>query len=280
MYDLNRNWFLLLGGLEVVDTIETKLDHLRKILSSMDNLAIAFSGGIDSSLVLRVASDLPESRVMAFMAVSELIPQHESSEAERIAESLGVSFRKISVQVMENDAFMENSKERCYLCKRMIFERLLKAAGEENLDTLVDGTNLDDLGEDRPGLRALEELGVRSPLAEVRISKAEVREMARRLGMEIVERPENTCLATRIPRGQTITIEKLQRIDDAESFLRSLGIHQLRVRDHDGLARIEVLPDQLEIILNRANAVASRFRELGFRFITLDLEGFRSGSVG
>ena len=260
--------------------IEAKLGHLREILSSMGNLAVAFSGGIDSSLVLRVASDLSESRVIALMAVSELIPQHESSEAERTAESLGVPFRKVSVQVMDNKVFVENSRERCYLCKRMIFERLLEVAREENMDTLVDGTNLDDLGEVRPGLRALEELGVRSPLAEVRISKAEVREMARRLGMEMADRPENTCLATRIPRGQKITIERLQRIDGAELFLRSLGIHQLRVRDHDDLARIEVLPDQLEIILNNANAVATRFRELGFRFITLDLEGFRSGSLG
>ncbi|NYT15132.1 MAG: ATP-dependent sacrificial sulfur transferase LarE [Methanomassiliicoccales archaeon] len=263
-----------------MDTVETKLGHLRNTLSSMDNLAVAFSGGIDSSLILRVASDLPEIRVMALMAVSELVSQHESSEAERIAESLEVPFRKVSVQVMENDAFVENSKERCYLCKRMIFERLLEAAREENLDILVDGTNLDDLGEDRPGLRALEELGVRSPLAEIRISKTDVREMARRLNMENVERPENTCLATRIPRGQMITLEKLQRIDDAESFLRSLGVQQLRVRDHEDLARIEVLPDQFEIILNNANAIAIRFRELGFRFITLDLEGFRSGSLG
>lgn len=263
-----------------MDSIETKLCHLRKILSSLGSLAVAFSGGIDSSLVLRVASDLPKSRVMALMAVSELISQRESSEAERTAESLGVPFRKVSVQVLENNAFVENSRERCYLCKRMIFERLLEVAREENLNTLVDGTNLDDLGEDRPGLRALEELGVRSPLAEVRISKAEVREMARRLGMEMADRPENTCLATRIPRGQKITIERLQKIDGAELFLHSLGIHQLRVRDHDDLARIEVLPDQLEIILNNANAVATRFRELGFRFITLDLEGFRSGSLG
>jgi uncharacterized protein len=177
-----------------VDSIETKLCHLRKILSSLGSLAVAFSGGIDSSLVLRVASDLPKSRVMALMAVSELISQRESSEAERTAESLGVPFRKVSVQVLENNAFVENSRERCYLCKRMIFERLLEVAREENLNTLVDGTNLDDLGEDRPGLRALEELGVRSPLAEVRISKAEVREMARRLGMEMADRPENTCL--------------------------------------------------------------------------------------
>lgn len=263
-----------------MDTIGAKLSNLREILSSMDNLAIAFSGGIDSSLLLRVASDVSESRVMAIMAVSDLISQHESSQAERTAESMGVPFRKVSVQVMESKAFVENSGERCYLCKRMMFERLLEVAGEENMDLLVDGTNLDDLGEDRPGLRALEELDVRSPLAEVRISKAEVREMARRLGMEMPDRPENTCLATRIPRGQKITIERLQRIDAAELFLRSLGIHELRVRDHDGLARIEVLPDQLEIVLNNANAVTNRFRELGFRFVTLDLDGIRSGSLG
>jgi uncharacterized protein len=264
----------------VVDAIEAKLGHLKKILFSMGKLAVAFSGGIDSSLVLRAASDLPESRVMALMAVSELIPQYEILEAERTAESLGVPFRKISVQIMEKKAFVENSKERCYICKRMIFERLLEVAEEENMDNLVDGTNLDDLGEDRAGLRALEELGVRSPLAEARITKVDVREMARRLGIQMADRPENTCLATRIPRGQKITMERLKRIDDAESFLRSLGIHQLRVRDHDDLARIEVLPDQLEIILNNAGAVATRFRELGFHFITLDLDGFRSGSLG
>lgn len=262
-----------------MDAIDRKLEKLRQILISLGNFGVAFSGGIDSSLLLKVATEASECRVVALMAVSDILPKFEIDWAERIAEQTGVPLIKVRLPILDEIAFTENLRKRCYICKRAIFQKLSNAARQENLDFLVDGTNSDDLSEERPGNRALQELGIRSPLAEAGVSKTEVREIAGRLGMEIAHRPENTCLATRIPYGQKITTERLERIERAEDFIRSLGIDELRVRDHDGLARIEVSSDQMDVLIDHAFVIMAKLKELGFGFVTLDLEGFRSGSL-
>lgn len=262
-----------------MDAIDRKLERLRRILVSLGNFGVAFSGGIDSSLLLKVAAEASECRVVALMAVSDIQPRFEMEWAERIAEQTGAPLIKVGVPILDDIAFTDNPRKRCYICKKVIFKKLSDTARQESLDFLVDGTNWNDLSEDRPGNMAIQELGIRSPLAEAGVTKAEVREMARRFGMETADRPENTCLATRIPYGQKITPERLQRIEGAEDFIRSLGIDELRVRDHDGLARIEVPSDQMDVLIDNASAIKVKLKELGFGFVTLDLEGFRSGSL-
>jgi len=244
----------------------------------MKEVAVAFSGGLDSALLLKVASDVCE-RTMGLIGVSDIIAKHEIDLAGEIADSMDVPLVKVLVPLMDEEEFLINDRKRCYLCKRLLFETLMKRSRAEGFDKLIDGTNFDDLSDDRPGNRAILELGVGTPMADLNLTKSDIRGIAHRLGLEFAERPENTCLATRIPRGHLITLSRLRRIERAEQYLRTLGIRDIRVRDHDGIARIEVPQNQVIIILGNSDAVSENLFSLGFDFVTLDLKPLCNGTL-
>jgi uncharacterized protein len=264
------------------EPVETKHAHLRSILETMERVVVAFSGGVDSSLLLRVAVDtLGARRVLAVIGDSESLPRQELADAQSLADMVGVPYRVIKSEEMRDPEYRANSENRCYFCKRALFAALARLAAEEGFALVLDGSNADDLGDWRPGLRAARECGVRSPLQEANLSKAEVRELSRRLGLPTAEKPAMACLASRLPYGTPVTPEALSKIEKAEAMLRELGLGQVRVRLHGDLARIEILPEgfpQLLVAPARERVLAA-LAELGFRYVCLDLQGYRSGSM-
>ncbi|MCK4625945.1 MAG: ATP-dependent sacrificial sulfur transferase LarE, partial [Phycisphaerae bacterium] len=241
---------------------------------------VAFSGGADSSLLLAMSADtLKAENVLAVMAVSTIFPQRERATAREIVGLLGVKFREIETPQMSDAKFTANPPERCYHCKAMILGRLKELADEGGFAAIVTGTNADDSGDYRPGRRAEEQMGVRCPLAEAGLTKAEIRATAKAIHLPNWNSPAFACLATRIPYGMGITDEKLSRIEQAEDVLRSLGFVQFRVRDHGAIARVEVPADSIEQAASMRNSIADPLKALGYTYVTLDLEGFRSGSM-
>ncbi len=246
----------------------------------MDSVAVAYSGGTDSTLLLKVAYDvLGRERVVALTAVSPSQPAVEREEACNLAREIGVRHVLIETHEMEDAHYIENTPERCYFCKRVILESLTRYAQREGFAVVVDGANADDLHDHRPGTRAAREWGVRSPLQEIGLSKSEIRTIARTLGLPNWDKPSAACLASRVPYGTPITVELLQRIEQAEAFLRQIGVRQLRVRHHGVLARIEVEPNDFLMIMDHRTEIIQRLQSLGYIYVTLDLAGFRSGSM-
>lgn len=255
--------------------------RLEGILAGLGSCLVAYSGGVDSTFLLAVARRALGERVAAVTVRTLLHEGEEIRDAVRRAERIGVPHETLEVDLAAHPEVLSNPPDRCYRCKSLIFTRLLGRAGELGLAAVADATQADDLGERRPGLRALRELGVRSPLAEAGLSKAAVRELSRRLGIEGANRPSNPCLATRIPFGSALSEERLRRVAGAERVLRERGFEVARVRDHGDTARIEVRGRDI----GRAAAGLERktildaLRALGYRYVSLDLEGYRSGSM-
>ncbi|HDN79113.1 MAG TPA: ATP-dependent sacrificial sulfur transferase LarE [Chloroflexi bacterium] len=261
-----------------MDKLEAKVHKLKRILAGMKGVLIAYSGGADSTFLLKMALDTLGERVVAVTEKAPIFPSSEIKAAQEIAHQLGVKHLLLEAEVLGDPYFSSNPPERCYICKRMLFSRLKELAEEYGFE-VADGSNYDDLGEYRPGLRALRELGVRSPLVEAGLTKEEIRFLSKEMGLPTWDKPAQACLATRFPYGEQLTPEKLERVEKAESFLHSLGFHQLRVRSHDVLARIEVSKGEMARLLELATLVIAKFEELGYTYITLDLEGYRSGSM-
>jgi uncharacterized protein len=263
-------------------SVEAKREAAIEDLREFDSVLIAFSGGVDSSVVAALAHEALGEDAVACTAKSETLPDAELTEANRVADEIGIRYETVSFSELDSEAFVENDGERCYHCRSMRLGRMFDKARELDIGVVCDGTNASDPGEGhRPGLRAVEELDAYSPLLEHDITKEEVREIARHYDLSVADKPSMACLSSRIPTGLEVTEEKLSRIEKAETLLRTWGFEQFRVRDHDGLARIEVGEDELERALDAdfAAAVRDHLTDIGFDHVTLDLEGYRTGSV-
>ncbi|MGV7929795.1 MAG: ATP-dependent sacrificial sulfur transferase LarE [Spirochaetota bacterium] len=258
-----------------------KLERLSDILKGMESVLIAYSGGTDSALLLRVARDVLHPNLLAVTARSKTYPKRELDEARLIVGSLGVEHVVIDTDELNNESFAANPPERCYWCKRELLGRLVSLASERGLRFVAVGTNVDDQGDYRPGEKAVSELEVRSPLREAGLTKAEIRGLARSMGLPNWDKPAQACLASRFPYGTRITAERLDVVERAERVLASLGLSQFRVRYHGEVARIETLREEAHIVLNGVNAaeITARFREIGFRYVALDVQGYRTGSL-
>jgi len=258
---------------------EKKEARLRELLAGCDGAVIAFSGGVDSTYLAKVAHDVLGNKVLMVTAASPALPENELQAAKNIAARYGFPQTCIRTNELENELYCSNPPDRCYYCKREIMEKMWQIAREHGFDCVFDGANVDDAGDFRPGARAAKELGVRSPLQEAGLTKEEIRSLSQKYGLLTWNKPSSACLATRIPYGERITAEKLARVGAAEAYLRTLGIEQVRVRQHQQLARIEVLPEDLPVVLGQKEQITDRLKALGFTYVTVDLQGYRTGSM-
>jgi len=258
---------------------EGKLTALRDRLQGLGRVAVAYSGGLDSSFLLTVAHEVLPGNVLAITIVSDAQPSIDSESASEYAKKLGVEHRIEEVNVCSIPEFVENSSQRCYFCKREDFSMMLQVAAKEGFSVLLDGSTVDDVSDYRPGMVAARELGVLSPLLEVGFSKQEIRDAAKALGMPQWQKPASPCLASRVPYGTRITPEMLRQIQESEAVLHQMGLHEVRVRHHGTVARLEVSRKEFSVVLAHADEIVRRLKALGFSYVALDIEGFRSGSL-
>jgi|WetSurMetagenome_2_1015567.scaffolds.fasta_scaffold11144_5 pyridinium-3,5-biscarboxylic acid mononucleotide sulfurtransferase len=261
--------------------METAYETLIARLKDMDAALVAFSGGVDSTLLLAAARDALGNKVLAVTATSPTFSAYDFEWARRAALQLGVRWVTVETNELDDHRFRANPPNRCYFCKKRLFSMLLEKAREEDLPLVIEATNVDDLSDFRPGLVALRELGILSPFVELGIGKKDIRRLAKERGLENWDRPSSACLASRIPYGEEITLERLERIARAEASLRELGFRQVRVRDHSSLARIELANDDLDRLLGSPlhYTVVKACKEAGYTYVTLDLQGYRTGST-
>jgi len=263
----------------VKKTITEKFDKLKLILKEMNSVAIGFSGGSDSTFLIKVGADIIGKNLLAITVNSPLIKKNDIVLARNIAKDFKVNHVIIDFDIERIEELKNNLTNRCYYCKRELFRKIIAIAKKENKDFVLDGSNIDDLKDFRPGTKALKELGVRSPLLEAELTKKDIQILAEKIGIKNYIRPPTACLASRIPYGIKITMEKLQTIEKAEMFLHSLSIKNPRVRYHKEIARIEVDENDFQIIIKNAKQIVEKFKNLGFTYVTLDIEGYRIGSL-
>lgn len=262
-------------------TLNDKFTRLKEDLKQMERVIVAYSGGVDSTFLLKASSVAGMERILAVTALSETLPHEELSIAREITSALSIEHRIITTEELKNKNFSDNPPDRCYYCKKELFSKLKDIATKENFSFILDGTNTDDIRDHRPGRRAAKEMGVHSPLLNAGFNKKEIREISRTLGLPTWNKPATPCLSSRFPYGQKITAEGLERVNHAENFLKRLGLTEIRVRDHSGIARIEVIQEEFAILMEKNNRkeIITLLKSLGYKYITLDLQGFRSGSL-
>jgi uncharacterized protein len=260
---------------------EEKLDHLKKTLRDMGTVLVAYSGGVDSTFLAVTAHEVLGKNSLAVFAASPVAPPMEKEEAEALAHNIGLRFKIIESSEMSNPDFVANPPERCYYCKRELFSELKPIAQAEGLKWIADGTNADDLSDFRPGRKASAEAGIRSPLLEAGLTKAEIRQLSHAQGLPTWDRPASPCLASRIPYGIPVTAETLNKIARGEQYLHSLGLRQLRLRHHGDIARIELDPEDMDKIIKPEirQDIVKHLKALGYKYVTLDLTGYRIGSL-
>ncbi len=262
-------------------TTETTIDAICAEMRQMGSLVVAFSGGVDSAVVAALAFRALGDKAYAVTAVSETLADRELEEAVEIAREIGIEHKTMSFSELASDDFVQNSSSRCFFCQSMRFDQLGTMAQTLGVETVASGTNADDIGDHRPGLKAMEQRAVYQPLLKHGVDKAGVRALAQALGLSVWDKPAAACLSSRIPHGISVTHERLRRIELAEDVLHSYGFRQFRVRDHAGLARIEVAPNEMEKLLNQdvLTAVRREFEAAGFRRVTVDMSGYKTGSL-
>jgi len=260
---------------------DEKFTTLKNRLKQMDRVIIAFSGGVDSTFLVKTASISGLSKVMAVTGVSASLSREEGSVAKKLAETIDVEYRTIKTEELGNTDYTENSPDRCYHCKKDLFVRLKAIAAKENFPFVLDGTNADDASDWRPGSRASREEGVESPLLDIGFTKQEIRDVSKSLGLPTWNKPATPCLSSRFPYGHKITVEALGRVEKAEAFIRQYGVKELRVRNHSEVARIEVLPEDIPKLMDGPvrDEINNFLKSIGFKYVTIDLQGFRSGSA-
>jgi uncharacterized protein len=260
--------------------LETKRQKLLELLREMGGCVIGFSGGVDSTFLFAVAAQVFGERALAVTATSETYPERELREAKQLAAKIGGRHRVIVSEELDIPGFADNPKDRCYLCKKELFTKLRQVAEEEGLPCVADGSNVDDRGDYRPGRRAAKELGVRSPLEEAGLCKADIRAISKAMALATWDKPSFACLSSRFPFGTKITRETLSVVGRAEEALRGLGLRTLRVRHHGDVARLELGPDEFRQVVNGLREeVIRRVKQAGYTFVALDLQGYRTGSM-
>ena len=258
-------------------TIGNKLIKLQGILNQMGSVLVAFSGGTDSAFLLKVARDILGDKAMAVTAFSDFLPAAELGHARQFAKKLNA--RHLIFKFKPTALIWKNPPDRCYYCKRELFSRLLSIARKRRVQYVIDGSNFDDIKDFRPGRKALLELKIRSPLQEAGLTKKEIRVLSRGMGLQAWNKPSFTCLATRIPYGERITAQKIRMIEEAELFIRKLGISQIRLRHHGSIARIEVAEQDIPLLVKNRKKISQKLRRAGFTYIAADLDGYRRGSL-
>lgn len=262
-------------------TVDEKFAQLKKILNDMQHVIVAYSGGVDSAFLLKVAVDVLGDKAQGVLAISPTYPSREYEKAKDLASKMGANLRIINTNEIEDENFVNNPVNRCYFCKSELFNEITRIAKQENLQNMVDGSNYDDLGDHRPGKQALKEMNVRSPLQEAGLTKADIRALSKKLGLPTWKKEELACLSSRFPYGEKISVEKLSMVDQAENYLRDMGFRNIRARHQGKTMKIEVAPEDIKHFFEDATRekVVSKLKELGYTYVTVDLEGYRRGSL-